>query len=67
MIINQKKKKTGIDMLYESKFGLVVWLIALLLLIGLIIYIIHCFPIHVFIFTCTIIAILFFNEIKYIS
>jgi hypothetical protein len=54
-------------MLYESKFGLVVWLIALLLLIGLIIYIIHCFPIHVFIFTCTIIAILFFNEIKYIS
>ena len=51
----------------ESTLGFITWVIVLILFIGLTIYIIHCFPLHVFIFICTIVVVLLFNEIKYIN
>ena len=54
-------------MLNENILGLIVCGIALLIFIGLIIYIVHCFPLQIFIIIGTLVVLLLFNEVKYIS
>ena len=53
-------------MLNEDMLGLLLCGIVLLCFIGLVIYIVHCFPIQTFILFAIIILLLLSNEIKYL-
>ena len=54
-------------MLSNDIYELLICSIAILVIVGLIIYIVHCFPIQTFIIFTILITALFFNEIKYMK